>query len=44
MLAVSLSRNGSEHGTVHVFDVASGRDTGEAVPRAQYPTAGGSLA
>lgn len=43
-LAVSLSRNGSEDGTVHVFDVATGRDTGEAVPRAQYPTAGGSLA
>ncbi len=43
-VAVSLSRNGSEDGTVHVFDVATGRDTGEAVPRAQYPTAGGSLA
>lgn len=43
-LAVSLSRNGSEDGTVHVFDVATGKDTGEAVPRAQYPTAGGSLA
>ena len=43
-VAVSLSRNGSEDGTVHVFDVATGRETGEAVPRAQYPTAGGSLA
>jgi len=43
-IAVSLSRNGSEDGTVHVFDVASAKDTGEAIPRAQYPTAGGSLA
>ncbi len=43
-VAVSLSRNGSEDGTVHVFDVATGRETGEAVPRAQFPTAGGSLA
>ena len=43
-VAVSLSRNGSEDGTVHVFDVATGKETGEAVPRAQYPTAGGSLA
>jgi prolyl oligopeptidase len=43
-VAVSLSRNGSEDGTVHVFDVATGKETGEAVPQAQYPTAGGSLA
>ncbi|WP_428377439.1 prolyl oligopeptidase family serine peptidase [Lichenicoccus sp.] len=43
-VAVSLSRNGSEDGTVQVFDVASGKEIGEAVPRAQYPTAGGSLA
>jgi prolyl oligopeptidase len=43
-LAVSLSRNGSEDGTVHVFDVATGKESGEPVPRAQYPTAGGSLA
>lgn len=43
-VAVSLSRNGSEDGTVHVYDVATGHETGEAVPRAQYPTAGGSLA
>lgn len=43
-VAVSLSRNGSEDGSVHVFDVASGTQSGEVVPRAQYPTAGGSLA
>ncbi len=44
LVAASLSRNGSEDGTVHVFETATGRDTGETVPRAQYPTAGGSLA
>ena len=44
LAAASLSRNGSEDGTVHVFDVATGHDLGDAVPRVQYPTAGGSLA
>ena len=43
-LAVSLSQNGSEDGTLHVFDVATGRDTGDTIPRVQYPTGGGSLA
>lgn len=42
-LAVSLSRNGSEDGTLHIFDVATGRPTGETIPRVQYPTAGGGL-
>jgi prolyl oligopeptidase len=44
LLAVSLSQNGSEDGTLHIFDVASGRDIGETIPRVQYPTGGGSLA
>lgn len=43
-VAVSLSLNGSEDGSVHVFDVASGKQVGEVIPRVQYPTAGGSLA
>ncbi len=43
-VAVSLSTNGSEDGSVHVFEVATGRQVGEVVPRVQYPTAGGSLA
>ena len=43
-VAVSLSDNGSEDGTLHVFDVGSGREIGEAISRVQYPTAGGSLA
>jgi prolyl oligopeptidase len=43
-VAVSLSRNGSEDGTLHVYDVASGEEVGAPIARVQYPTAGGSLA
>ena len=43
-IAVSLSKNGSEDGTLHVYDVATGKEIGEPIPRVQYPTAGGSLA
>ncbi len=43
-VAVSLSKNGSEDGTLHIFDVASGKEIGAPIPRVQYPTAGGSLA
>jgi prolyl oligopeptidase len=44
MLAVSMSENGSEDGTLHLFDVASGKQVGPLIPRVQYPTGGGSLA
>lgn len=43
-VAVSLSDNGSEDGSVHVFDVASHQQVGQVISRVQYPTAGGSLA
>src|ERR1700761_3094642 len=43
-VAVSMSRNGSEDGSVHVFDVDSAKEVGEVVPLVQFPTAGGSLA
>jgi prolyl oligopeptidase len=43
-VAVSLSNNGSEDGTLHVFDVASGKDSGLRIPFVQFPTGGGSLA
>jgi len=43
-VAVSLSKGGSEDGTLHVYDTVSGNEVGEAIPRVQYPTAGGSLA
>jgi prolyl oligopeptidase len=42
-IAVSLSKGGSEDGTLHVFDVATGEDTGLRIPRVNY-TGGGSLA
>ena len=44
LLAVSLSENGSEDGTLHVFDVATGKQLPDVIPRVNYPTAGGSLA
>jgi prolyl oligopeptidase len=43
-LAVSLSARGSEDGSLHIFDVATAKETGEVIPRVQYPTGGGSLA
>ena len=44
LVAASLSRNGSEDGSVHVFRTADGTELGDVIPRAQFPTAGGSLA
>jgi prolyl oligopeptidase len=44
MLAVSMSENGSEDGTLHLFEVLSGMQIGPPIPRVQYPTGGGSLA
>jgi prolyl oligopeptidase len=44
MLAVSMSENGSEDGTLRLYDVASGKELGTRIPRVQYPTGGGSLA
>jgi prolyl oligopeptidase len=43
-LAVSLSKNGSEDGVLHILDVATGRETEAPIDRVQYPTAGGSVA
>ena len=43
-VAVSLSKNGSEDGSAHVIDVATGKEQGDVVPRVQWPTGGGSLA
>jgi prolyl oligopeptidase len=43
LVAVSMSEGGSESGDVHVFDIASGKEVGEVVPRVNGGTAGGSL-
>jgi prolyl oligopeptidase len=42
-VAVSLSRGGSEDGELHLFDVATGEELGEPLPRVNYGTAGGSV-
>src|SRR4029077_9795207 len=44
LVAVSLSEQGSEAGTVHVYEVDSGKRLADVVPRVQLPTAGGSVA
>ena len=44
LVAVSLSKGGSESGDVHVFEVATGRETEAAIPRVNGGTAGGSVA
>ncbi len=44
LVAVSLSKGGSESGDVHVFDVATGKETLDVTPRVNGGTAGGSLA
>ena len=43
-VAVSLSDNGSEAGTMHILDTATGRELSDIVPRVHNPTAGGSAA
>jgi prolyl oligopeptidase len=43
-VAVSMSDNGSEDGSLHLFEVASGHEVGSPIPRVQYPTGGGSVA
>jgi prolyl oligopeptidase len=42
-VAVSLSQGGSESGTVHVYDVATGKEIDTPIPRVHGGTAGGSL-
>ena len=44
LVAVSLSQGGSEDGTLHIVDVATGKDVETPIPGVQYPTAGGSMA
>ncbi len=42
LVAVSLSEKGSEQGTLHFFEVDSGKELADQIPRVQYPTGGGS--
>ncbi|MES2103319.1 MAG: prolyl oligopeptidase family serine peptidase [Pseudomonadota bacterium] len=43
-VAVSMSDNGSEDGSVHIIDVATGKQIDKIIPLVQYPTGGGSVA
>jgi prolyl oligopeptidase len=42
-VAVSLSEDGSEDGSAHVYETATGKVLPDVIPRVQYPTALGSL-
>ncbi len=44
MVAISLSEGGSEQGTLHFFDVDTGKKLPDEIERVQYPTGGGSAA
>ena len=43
-VGVSLSKNGSEAGDLHLYDVATAKEIGEVIPHVQNGTAGGSIA
>jgi len=43
-VAISLSENGSEDGTLHFFETATGESLSDVIPGVQYPTGGGSAA
>ena len=44
LVAVCLVVGGSENGTLHVYDVATGKALSNVVPRVNFPTGGGSVA
>src|SRR6476469_9010567 len=43
-VAMSLSKGGSEDGTLHCYEPATGKALSDTIARVQYPTAGGSAA
>src|SRR5216110_2823656 len=43
-VAVSLSKGGSEDGTLHFYEIPTGRALPDMITHVQYPTAGGSAA
>jgi prolyl oligopeptidase len=44
LVAVSLSKGGSESGDVHVYEAATGKELSDVIPRVNGGTAGGSVA
>src|ERR1044072_333513 len=43
-LAMSISQGGSEDGTLHIYETATGKTLKDSIAHVQYPTAGGSAA
>jgi prolyl oligopeptidase len=43
-VAISISQGGSEDGTLHIYETATGRALPDTIAHVQYPTAGGSAA
>src|SRR5256886_628492 len=43
-VAMSISRGGSEDGSVHVYETTTGKPLKDSIAHVQYPTAGGSAA
>ena len=43
-VAISISQRGSEDGTLHIYETATGRALPDTIAHVQYPTAGGSAA
>jgi prolyl oligopeptidase len=44
LVAVCLSEDGSEDGTLHIYESETGRRLPDVIPGVQYPTGGGSVA
>jgi prolyl oligopeptidase len=44
VMAICLSENGSEDGSLHFFETGTGRALSDVIPGVQYPTGGGSAA
>jgi prolyl oligopeptidase len=43
-VAISISKAGSEDGTLHIYETATGKPLPDSIAHVQYPTAGGSAA
>lgn len=43
-VAISISKGGSEDGTLHIYETATGKALPDSIEHVQYPTAGGSAA
>jgi len=43
-VAISISQGGSEDGTLHIYEAATGKALPDSIAHVQYPTAGGSAA